>query len=122
MDWKATLADLSAQADDLLRQAEAKCAELKKTADANGDGIPDALEGAMAQARGAADAARTRFAEVQTVLEREADAMPDRLDALTRQAQEALDHARGRVAELKKKSAEHAAASKAPEDPGGPAA
>jgi len=114
MDWKAKLDDLSRQTDDLLKQAEAKYQELKKSADADGDGIPDALQSAMTHARGAADSAKARFAALQVSLAKEADAMPDRLDALTKDAEEALDRARARVAELSRKAADRVEGAKTP--------
>ena len=66
MDWKSLLDDLKSQTDGVLKQAEAKYAELKKNADADGDGVPDALQATMAQARRASESPMPAPSAVRT--------------------------------------------------------
>jgi len=100
MDWKTLLDDLKSQTDGVLKQAEAKYAELKKSADADGDGVPDALQATMAQARKASEAAKARYAELKAALDKDGDGVPDRLEGLSAETKRALDQARAKVAEL----------------------
>src|SRR5512135_3368454 len=106
MDWKALLEDLKSQTDGVLKQAEAKYAELKKSADADGDGVPDALQATMAQARKASEAAKARYAELKAALDKVGDGVPDRLHGLSEETKRALDQARARVAELARTAAD----------------
>jgi hypothetical protein len=106
MDWKALLDDLKTQTDGVVKQAEAKFAELKKNSDADGDGVPDALQATMAQARKAAEAARASFAELKAALDKDGDGVPDQLRGLSEEAKRALDQARGKVAELARAAAD----------------
>ncbi len=106
MDWKALLDDLKSQTDGVLKQAEAKYAELKKNADADGDGVPDALQATMAQARKASEAAKARFAELKAALDKDGDGVPDRLEGLSAETKRALDQARAKVAELARAAAD----------------
>jgi F0F1-type ATP synthase membrane subunit b/b' len=64
MDWKSLLDDLKKQTDGVVKQAEAKYAELMKSADADGDGVPDRLEGLSAETKRALDEARAKVAEL----------------------------------------------------------
>ena len=64
MDWKALLDDFKSQTDGVVKQAEAKYAELKATLDKDGDGVPDKLEGLSAETRRALDQARAKVAEL----------------------------------------------------------
>jgi hypothetical protein len=116
MDWKTLLDDFKAQADTLAKQAEAKYAELKKSADADGNGVPDALEAAIVQARKAGDAAKARYAELKATLDKDGDGVPDGLEGLSAETKKALEQARTKVAELAKAAQERVAGSK----PGGP--
>ena len=102
MDWKALLDDLKSQTDGVVKQAEAKYAELKKSADADGDGVPDALQATMAQARKASEAAKARYAELKATLDKDGDGVPDKLEGLSAETKRALDQARAKVAELSK--------------------
>ena len=106
MDWKSLLDDLKSQTDGVLKQAEAKYAELKKNADADGDGVPDALQATMAQARKASEAARARFAELKAALDKDGDGVPDQLHGLSEDTKRALDQARAKVAELARAAAD----------------
>jgi len=106
MDWKTLLDDLKSQTDTVLKQAEAKYAELKKSADADGDGVPDALQAAMAQARKASEAAKVRYAELKATLDKDGDGVPDRLHGLSEETKRALDQARAKVAELARAAAD----------------
>jgi uncharacterized phage infection (PIP) family protein YhgE len=105
MDWKALLDDLKSQTDGVLKQAEAKYTELKKGVDADGDGVPDALQATMAQARKASQAAKARYAELKAALDQHGDGVPDRLEGLTEETKRALDQARAKVAELARAAA-----------------
>jgi len=98
MDWKSLVDDLKRQTDGVLKQAEAKYAELKKSADV--DGVPDALQATMAQARKASEAAKARYAELKAALDKDGDGVPDRLEGLSAETKRALDQARAKVAEL----------------------
>ena len=118
MDWKALLDDLKSQTDGVLRQAEAKYEELKKNADADGDGVPDALQATMAQARNASEAAKARFAELAAALDKDGDGVPDRLAGLREETTRALDQARAKVAELARAAADRLDRPKP--GPGGP--
>ena len=102
MDWKALLDDFKSQTDGVVKQAEAKYAELKKSADADGDGVPDALQATMAQARKASEVAKARYAELMATLDEDGDGVPDKLEGLSAEAKQALDQARTKVAELTK--------------------
>ncbi len=102
MDWKSPLADLKSQTDGVLRQAEEKYAELKKSADADGDGVPDALQATMVQARKASEVAKARYAELKATLDKDGDGVPDKLEGLSAETKRALDQARAKVAELAK--------------------
>ena len=106
MDWKTLLDDLKSQTDGVMKQAEAKYAELTKNADADGDGVPDALQATMAQARKASEAARARFAELKAALDKDGDGVPDQLHGLSEEATRALDQARAKVAELARAAAD----------------
>lgn len=106
MDWKSLLDDLKSQTDGVLKQAEAKYAELKKSADADGDGVPDALQATMAQARKASDVAKARYAELKAALDKDGDGVPDRLAGLSDETKRALDQARAKVAELARAAAD----------------
>jgi colicin import membrane protein len=117
MDWKSLLDDLKSQTDGVVKQAEAKYAELVKSADADGDGVPDALQAAMAQARKASEAAKVRYAELKATLDKDGDGVPDRLEGLTAQTKQALEQARARVAELTKAAQDRMSGPKA--GPGG---
>jgi len=117
MDWKSLVDDLRRQTDGVIKQAEAKYAELAKSADADGDGVPDALQAAMAQARKASEAAKVRYAELKATLDKDGDGVPDRLEGLTAQTKQALEQARARVAELTK-AAQDRVSGRKPE-PGG---
>jgi hypothetical protein len=64
MDWKSLQDDLKTQTDGIVKQAEAKYAELKKSADADGDGVPDALAGLSAKAKQALEQARAKVAQL----------------------------------------------------------
>jgi len=112
MDWKTLLDDFKAQADDVVKQAEAKYAELKKSADADGNGVPDALEAAMAQARKASEAAKARYADLKATLDKDGDGVPDKLEGLSADAKQALEHARARVGELAKAAQDRVAGAK----------
>jgi uncharacterized phage infection (PIP) family protein YhgE len=120
MDWKSLLDDLKTQTDSVVKQAEAKYEELKKSADADGDGVPDALQAAMAQARKASDAAKARYAELKATMDKDGDGVPDRLEGLSADAKQALENARAKVAELTKAAQERVASAKPAS--GGPAA
>jgi uncharacterized phage infection (PIP) family protein YhgE len=106
MDWKSLLDDLKTQTDGIVKQAEAKYAELKKSADADGDGVPDALQAAMAQARKASEAAKARYAELKATLDKDGDGVPDKLEGLSAETKQALDQARAKVAELARATAD----------------
>ncbi len=106
MDWKTLLDDLKSQTDGVLKQAETKYAELKKSADADGDGVPDALRATLAQARKASEAAKARYAELKAALDKDGDGVPDRLQGLSEEAKRALDQARAKVAELARAAAD----------------
>ena len=106
MDWKTLLDDLKSQTDGVLKQAEAKYAELRKNADADGDGVPDALQATMGQARKASEVARARFAELKAALDKDGDGVPDQLHGLSEEATRALDQARAKVAELARAAAD----------------
>ena len=112
MDWKTLLDDFRSQTDSVLKQAEAKYEELKKSADADGNGVPDALEAAMAQARKASDAAKARYAELKASLDKDGDGVPDRLEGLSAEAKQALEQALAKVAELTKAAQERVAGAK----------
>jgi len=116
MDWKTLMDDFKAQADTLTKQAEAKYAELKKSADADGNGVPDALEAAMNQTRKAADAAKARYAELKASFDKDGDGVPDKLEGLSAETKQAFEQARTKMAEFAKSAQERMAGSK----PGGP--
>jgi colicin import membrane protein len=117
MDWKSLLDDLQKQTDGIVKQAEAKYAELMKSADTDGDGVPDALQAAMARARKASEAAQARYAALKAALDKDGDGVPDRLKGLSAEAQRALDEARAKVAELTKAAQDRLGGPKA--GPGG---
>jgi hypothetical protein len=106
MDWKSLLDDLKSQTDGVVKQAEAKYAELKKSADADGDGVPDALQAAIDQARKASEAAKARYAELKATLDKDGDGVPDKLAGLSAETKQALDEARVKVAELARAAAD----------------
>jgi hypothetical protein len=106
MDWKSLLDDLKSQTDGVVKQAEAKYAELKKSADADGDGVPDALQAAIVQARKASEAAKARYAELKATLDKDGDGVPDKLAGLSAETKQALDEARAKVAELARAAAD----------------
>jgi hypothetical protein len=102
MDWKKTMDDLKAQADSVVKKAEAEYGALKARLDTDGDGVPDALSGAMAKAREMAASAQVKLGELKASLDKDGDGKTDVLESLRAQANHAIDQARSKAAEVAK--------------------
>lgn len=102
MDWKKAMDDLKAQADGVVKKAEAEYAELKARLDKDGDGVPDALKGAMDKARELAASADVRLAEFRASLDKDGDGKPDVIEKLGQQANHAVELARAKAVEVAK--------------------
>jgi colicin import membrane protein len=100
MDWKQKMDELKGQADSVMKKAEAHYAELKGRLDRDGDGVPDAVESAMARAREAAAAAKAKLVDFKANLDKDGDGTPDVLHKLSEQAHHAIEQARAKAAEL----------------------
>jgi ElaB/YqjD/DUF883 family membrane-anchored ribosome-binding protein len=106
MDLKALANQAREAAENALKEAEAKFNEVKNNLDKNGDGIPDALEGLMGQAKQAADQARTRFEDLKANLDKDGDGIPDQIKGLGEQAKQAAEQAKAKAEELAKAAQE----------------
>ena len=102
MDFKALAAQAREAAEKALKEAEAKFNEVKAGLDKDGDGVPDALEGVMGQAKQAADQAKAKFDELKANLDKDGDGVPDQLKNLGEQAKAAAEQAKVKAEELAK--------------------
>ena len=85
MDWKKKMEELKSQADSVVKKAEAQYGEMKAKLDKDGDGVPDAVENAMAKAREMADAAKAKLSDLKAKLDKDGDGTPDALEKLSEQ-------------------------------------
>jgi hypothetical protein len=102
MDWKKAMDDLKAQADGVVKKAEAEYTELKARLDKDGDGVPDALKGAMDKARELAASAEAKLGEMKASLDKDGDGKPDVIERLGQQANHAVEQARAKAVEVAK--------------------
>jgi hypothetical protein len=106
MDWKKKADELKGQADGVIKKAEAEYAEVKAKLDKDGDGVPDAVESAMAKAREMAAAAKAKLVDLKASLDKDGDGTPDALEKLSEQTRNAIEQARAKAAEMTKAAQE----------------
>jgi hypothetical protein len=106
MDWKKKMEEMKGQADSVTKKAEAQFAELKGKLDKDGDGVPDAVEAAMAKAREAAAAAKAKLSDLKASLDKDGDGTPDALEKLSEQTRHAIEQAKAKAADMAKMAQE----------------
>jgi len=106
MDWKKKAEELKGQADNVIKKAEAEYGEMKAKLDKDGDGVPDAVESAMARAREAAAAAKAKLVDLKASLDKDGDGTPDALEKLSEQTRHAIEQAKAKAAEMAKAAQE----------------
>jgi len=117
MDWKKKMDDMKAQADSVIKKAESQYGEMKAKMDKDGDGVPDAIEAAMAKAREAGAAAKTKFGELKARLDKDGDGTPDALEKLGEQTKHAIDNAKSKAGDFAKAVQEKLGGKKPSEKP-----
>ena len=100
MDWKKKTEELKAQADNIAKRTEAEFSEMKAKLDKDGDGVPDAVQAAMAKAREAAAAAKVKLGELKASIDKDGDGTPDALEKLSDQTRHAIEQAKAKAAEM----------------------
>ena len=95
MDWKKKAEEMKAHA-----------AEAAKKIDKDGDGVPDAVEGAMAKAKEAAAAAKAKMADLKARLDKDGDGTPDALEKMSEETKKAIEQAKAKAAEIAKAAQE----------------
>jgi hypothetical protein len=106
VDWKKKAEELKSQADGVIKKAEAQYGEMKAKLDKDGDGVPDAVESAMAKAREAAAAAKAKLGDLKASLDKDGDGTPDALEKLSEQTRNAIEQAKAKAAEMAKAAQE----------------
>lgn len=102
MDFKNLINQAKEAAEKALKEAEAKFNEVKANLDKDGDGVPDALEGVMNQAKQATEQAKAKFDELKANLDKDGDGVPDQIKNLGEQAKQAAEQAKAKAEELAK--------------------
>jgi hypothetical protein len=106
VDWKKKAEELKGQADGVIKKAETEYAEMKAKLDKDGDGVPDAVENAMAKAREMAAAAKAKLGDLKAKIDKDGDGTPDALENLSEQTRQAIEQAKAKVAEIAKTAQE----------------
>jgi hypothetical protein len=120
MDWKKKMEEMKGQADNVIKKAEAEYNEMKAKLDKDGDGVPDAVESAMAKAREAAAAAKAKLVDLKASLDKDGDGTPDALEKMSEATRNAIEQAKAKAAEMTRTAQEKLGlkpSEKAPEKP-----